>query len=279
MSKGVNEMQMFGNARAALAMTIRPLLQSTPSPPANIDHFESLVEARQALHRLALERMREGGETFLSVTLRSSFERWCRAFDAFCSSNYRFLQATAADRKALALLRLQKSYFELELHNMSSQLNPLEPLAVDLQYSRLCNDMVGYAEQSVQPEERKKDAQQHRRFKFYIDTGVGPALFAVILHCRDFSIRRRAISLLQSYAAQEGMWNTSLVAKAAAGMLAQEESGFAKTLQMEVPMQASVPRVSISVDEEQKQISIQYEQGHRYWQRIVDLCNIEVENT
>lgn len=80
------------------------------------------------------------------------------------------------------------------------------------------------------------------RMTFCPDIGFVIPLFNVASHCKDASLRRRAISILRSVSRQEGIWNSVACAYAAERLMQVEEQGFVVTpLRSESPWEPETP--------------------------------------
>ncbi|KAF7524920.1 hypothetical protein G7054_g11273 [Neopestalotiopsis clavispora] len=80
------------------------------------------------------------------------------------------------------------------------------------------------------------------RMTFCPDIGFVIPLFNVASHCKDATLRRRAISILRSVSRQEGIWNSVACAYAAERLMQVEEQGFVITpLRSESPWERDTP--------------------------------------
>lgn len=66
---------------------------------------------------------------------------------------------------------------------------------------------------------------RHIKPSFSADLGIVPPLYVVATKCRDRTIRRQAIQLLQSSSRREGMWDSELTARIALWISEIEEDG------------------------------------------------------
>ena len=101
------------------------------------------------------------------------------------------------------------------------------------------SEPLGYND--VQPE------QNPRQFSFTMDMGIIPLLYFVAVNCRVLGVRRQAIELLANASYQEGLWNSSLAAAAAAEIMRIEENIVMRYTSIASPVSedaVSVPFVS-----------------------------------
>ncbi|KAH8678856.1 hypothetical protein BGZ60DRAFT_468234 [Tricladium varicosporioides] len=87
---------------------------------------------------------------------------------------------------------------------------------------------------------------------------IGP-LYEIIGRCRDPTIRRKAIELLESAPRQEGIWNSFLTAKVARRVMEIEEEGLGEIRCAEdVPLWARISEVEPIFDQEARRAKISY---------------------
>ncbi|KAM0263963.1 hypothetical protein ACHAQJ_000998 [Trichoderma viride] len=227
--------------------------------------FRQLAEAREAIHGIALEWLHSGSVRGLELRpFVHRFEEWCRAFETFEEEN-RHLLVSAADKRALALLELQKRY-------LSTHLSIIDGKAVDDEtmwdgYSDQFNEMLTYAEASMKIDDLK--ATLTRQPRFHMDTGVIPILFAIITRCRDPFIRRRAVGLMTQNPMQEGLWNSVLVAKIAKRLIILEEGTVAIRSSNDILAEARVQGISVYAGNE-RCIKLRFSQLSSYWQGLIN---------
>ena len=92
---------------------------------------------------------------------------------------------------------------------------------------------------------------------------VGP-LYGLAHHCRDPSIRRKAVALLKSCNRREGIWDSMLTATVAEKVIEIEEEGLGTVLSCnDVPDWARITTVQIEWDLEGKVGRCWYERSSR----------------
>jgi hypothetical protein len=91
-------------------------------------------------------------------------------------------------------------------------------------YNPRFRELVDIATAIVKLRKRRKDHAWAGGF--WIDIGITPQLFVVVTRCRDPSIRRQAIRLLEDWYI-EGSWDPKLVAQIGLFMMEVEEEGLA----------------------------------------------------
>ncbi|KAF5588633.1 Zn(2)-C6 fungal-type DNA-binding domain-containing protein [Fusarium pseudoanthophilum] len=173
--------------------------------------FSSLLEAREALYAILALRLTETVENSVLVT---AFSQWSQAFDELVISRDGLL-FSPTEQRSLALIDLHRRYFNLVLP-WESMHNHKDVLSVDNRtgdFEELVNcasRVLGFEETDTAP-------------LFHLEIGVVPVLFVVVAWCRDPAIRRRAISLLMSRQAQEGVWSSHLTGRVARRIMEAEE--------------------------------------------------------
>jgi hypothetical protein len=197
-------------------------------------------------------------------TFVDRFEEWCRAFEVFEQEN-RHLLVNPANRRALALLELQKRY--LGTHFSILDARGANDETIWDGYSVQFNEMLNYAEASMQIDD--SEATSDRQPRFHMDTGVIPILFAIITRCRDPFIRRRAIELMTRNPMQEGLWNSVLVGKVAQRLITLEEGAVAIGSSNDIPAEARVQGISVYVGDERR-VVLRFSQPLGYWQGLID---------
>lgn len=227
--------------------------------------FHQLSEAREAIHGIALQWMldKPADQEALGA-LANCFGAWCRAFDTFQQENSQLL-ASAANRRALILLELQKRYLATHLSTIDCIGDDDE--TVWDEYSGQFNEMLDFAEASMQIYDSEATSNKHPRF--HMDTGVIPILFAIITRCRDPFIRRRAIELMTWNPMQEGLWNSALVAKAAQRLMSLEEGTVIVGCSNDIPAEARVQGISVYARDERR-VVLRFSQPLGSWQESMN---------
>ncbi|PKK53928.1 hypothetical protein CI102_1177 [Trichoderma harzianum] len=255
---------IFGNSIDGLLDMSYAIPERQRSSPPEFT-FQQLSEAREAIHGIALQWMldRPSDQEALGA-LVNCFGEWCRAFDAFQQKNSQLL-AGAANRRALTLLELQKRYLATHLCTVDSRGNDDE--TVWDEYSSQFNEMLDFAEASMQIYDSEATSNKHPRF--HMDTGVIPILFAIITRCRDPFIRRRAIELMTWNPMQEGLWNSALVAKAAQRLMSLEEGTVIVGCSNDIPAAARVQGISVYAGDERR-VVLRFSQPLGSWQELMN---------
>ncbi|KAL6693190.1 hypothetical protein J3F84DRAFT_381838 [Trichoderma pleuroticola] len=255
---------IFGNSRQGLLDMSYAVPESKKSSPPQFA-FQQLSEAREAIHGIALQWMLDGpaGQEALGA-LVNRFGEWCRAFDTFQQENSQSL-ASATNRRALTLLELQKRYLATHLSTIDSR--GVDDETVWDGYSGQFNEMLDFAETSMQIYDSEATSNKHPRF--HMDTGVIPILFAIITRCRDPFIRRRAIELMTWNPMQEGLWNSALVAKAAQRLMSLEEGTVIVGCSNDIPAAARVQGISVYAGDERR-VVLRFSQPLGSWQESMN---------
>ncbi|KAE9376275.1 hypothetical protein N431DRAFT_400381 [Stipitochalara longipes BDJ] len=93
---------------------------------------------------------------------------------------------------------------------------------------------------------------------FSVELGIIPSLHATAKWCRERTIRREAIELLQWYASREGHWDSKTMAEVDSVVMELEEEGIETEY---IPECARVRVVSISSDEGGEWATVEYVRG------------------
>jgi hypothetical protein len=105
-----------------------------------------------------------------------------------------------------------------------------------------------------------------------LDLGIIGPLFDVASRCRDPTIRRKAIGLLESTPRQEGIWNASLAAALAQRLVEVEEEGLGNvTSCSDVPKLARLFDIEPKFDPFGRKATIRYSR----FQRVGELVRKE----
>ncbi|KAF5584092.1 Zn(2)-C6 fungal-type DNA-binding domain-containing protein [Fusarium pseudocircinatum] len=174
--------------------------------------FSSLLEAREALNAILALRLTE---TVTNSVLVAEFSHWSQAFDKFVTSRDG-LPFSPNEQRSLALIDLHRRYFNIVL--------PWESTSSHQDFLSLDNH-TGDFEELVNCASRvlETDTVPQAAPLFHLEIGVVPVLFVIVAWCRDPGIRRKAISLLMSRQAQEGVWSSHLTGRVARRIMEAEE--------------------------------------------------------
>ncbi|KAF4342139.1 Zn(2)-C6 fungal-type DNA-binding domain protein [Fusarium beomiforme] len=177
--------------------------------------FNTLLEAREALNAILALRL---AETVANSVLVAGFSQWSQAFDRFVISRGG-LAVSPSEQRSLALIDLHRRYFNMVLpwENIN---NHQYVLGLD-NYTSDFEELVNCASRVLSLEETGTVSQAAPLF--HLEIGVVPVLFVTVAWCRDPIIRRRAISLLMSRQAQEGVWSSLLTGRVAQRIMEAEE--------------------------------------------------------
>lgn len=196
----------------------------------------SLAEARESLEALLHNSMRVVEPSYpFTEPFDQSTEQWCNALDE--RLRYGELSEVPTDRKAAISLRLHLSLFR---HVSDLRIRFAESLTnQSMFWDEKCaafENMVDSAAEAVALQTMKDSGPA-----FSLELGFSLVMFAVVRCCRDPAIRRRALSLLQSVEAQDGVWNSRIVAQAAETLVHLEEQGIPDARRCEdIPVEARV---------------------------------------
>jgi hypothetical protein len=103
------------------------------------------------------------------------------------------------------------------------------------------------------------DTKQSRRFSFSFDSGLTPWLSAVCKWCRDRTVRREAIRLLRAISAQEGVWDSLMIAEIGECMMKLEEEGVETE---HIPEEARVRLKHVNMNVAERLLTVECVRGH-----------------
>ncbi|KAG5769775.1 hypothetical protein H9Q72_003057 [Fusarium xylarioides] len=174
--------------------------------------FSSLLEAREALNAILALRFTETGTNSVLI---ATFSQWSQAFDKFITSRGE-IPFSPSEQRSLALIDLHRRYFNMVLpwENKNSH---QDVLSLD-NYTGDFEELVNCASRVLETDTVPQAAPL-----FHLEIGVVPVLFVIAAWCRDPGVRRRAISLLMSRQAQEGVWSSHLTGRVARIIMEAEE--------------------------------------------------------
>ncbi|KAF5570140.1 Zn(2)-C6 fungal-type DNA-binding domain-containing protein [Fusarium phyllophilum] len=174
--------------------------------------FSSLLEAREALNAILALRFTETGTNSVLI---ATFSQWSQAFDKFITSRGE-IPLFPSEQRSLALIDLHRRYFNMVLpwENKNSH---QDVLSLD-NYTGDFEELVNCASRVLETDTVPQAAPL-----FHLEIGVVPVLFVIAAWCRDPGVRRRAISLLMSRQAQEGVWSSHLTGRVARRIMEAEE--------------------------------------------------------
>ncbi|KAF5689859.1 Zn(2)-C6 fungal-type DNA-binding domain-containing protein [Fusarium denticulatum] len=219
--------------------------------------FSSLSEAREALNAILALRLTE---TVTNSILVAEFSQWSQAFDKFITSRGG-LPFSPNEQRSLALIDLHRRYFNMVLP-WESMNNHKDVLSLDNRTSDF-EELVNCASRVLGLEETDTAPL------FHLEIGVVPVLFVIVSWCRDPGIRRRAISLLMSRQAQEGVWSSHLTGRVARGIVEAEEEELDVRSCQDVPGPRRVRSVYVSLGPGERQAMIRYGLQDREWEEAI----------
>ncbi|EWG55777.1 hypothetical protein FVEG_13727 [Fusarium verticillioides 7600] len=223
--------------------------------------FSSLLEAREALYAILALRLTEAAGNSVLVT---AFSQWSQAFDNFIISRGA-LSFSPNEQRSLALIDLHRRYFNIVLP-WESVHNHKDVLSLDNRTSDF-EELVDCASRVLGLE--ATDTVSQAAPLFHLEIGVVPVLFVIVAWCRDPGIRRRAISLLMSRQAQEGVWSSHLTGRVARRIMEAEEEKLDVRSCKDVPGPRRVRSVYVSLGPGERQAMIRYEQQDREWEEVI----------
>ncbi|KAF5602077.1 Zn(2)-C6 fungal-type DNA-binding domain protein [Fusarium subglutinans] len=223
--------------------------------------FSSLLEAREALNAILALRLIEAVANSVIV---AEFSQWSQAFDKFVTSRGG-LPFSPSEQRSFALIDLHRRYFNMVLpwENID---NHQGFLGLD-NYTRDFEELVDCASRVLGLE--ATDTVSQAAPLFHLEIGVVPVLFVIVAWCRDPGIRRRAISLLMSRQAQEGVWSSHLTGRVARRIMEAEEEKLDVRSSRDVPGPRRVRSVYVSLGPGERQAMIRYEQQDREWEEAI----------
>lgn len=226
-----------------------PPLLEVPNTRADArDHrFYNLAEARMASTALMLATFRlsrmtiEGSiglafeELSVQKSLQQRLKNWSLAFESFIAS----AGGTIQDSRGPCLLRV---------HHLLAATFLVDPFPDRESAFDACtdhfNNIVTILDDIISQDRRQWGHKGH--WPFSLDTGIIPALFFTAIKCRDTSIRRRAVDLLDCVPRCEGMWDAQEAARAAQLAIEFEESHRTGVPDASVPTWARLQDVDIN---------------------------------
>lgn len=227
--------------------------------------FKSLSEARAGLLDVTAKHMVSLDEECGCAVVVNELERWTQAFDAFINAR-RGLAFSAAERRSIALIELHKRYLDLSL--MTTHPGDTYGSINWDHYVKDVDEMLDYAGLAMRQEATEKPAR--RSSQFHMDIGVIPILFYIVVRCRDPRIRRKAIHMMGSAPAQEGFWNSNLVARVAQRIMASEESGVNVNSCEDIPYLHRVRKALVFMAPGERRATIEYRLQDRGWQEALE---------
>lgn len=236
------------------------LIQSAPDL-----FFKSLSDARAGLLDVTAKHMVRFDEECGCAVVADQLERWTQAFDAFIIVR-RGLAVSAAEKRSLALIELHKRYLNLSLITT----HPGDAYG-SMNWDHYANDideMLDYASLAVRQNVLEGSAQESSQF--HMDIGVLPILFHIVVRCRDPRIRSKAIHIMRSARAQEGVWNSTLVARVAQRIIASEESGMNVISCEDIPYLRRVQQTLVFLIPGEKRATMEYRLQDRGWQETLE---------
>ncbi|KAF5689346.1 c6 zinc finger domain-containing protein [Fusarium circinatum] len=219
--------------------------------------FSSLLEAREALNAILALRLTE---TVTNFELGAAFSRWSLGFDKFVISRGG-LAFSPHEQRSLALIDLHRRYFNMVLPWENINNNPYK-LSLD-NYTSDFEELVNCASRVLGLEDTDTAPL------FHLEIGVVPVLFVIVAWCRDPGIRRRAISLLMSRQAQEGVWSSHLTGRVARRIMEAEEEKLDVRSCKDVPGPRRVRSVYVSLGPGERQAMIRYGLQDREWEEVI----------
>ncbi|QGI70367.1 hypothetical protein CEK26_002700 [Fusarium fujikuroi] len=225
--------------------------------PFNTNYaFNSLREAREALNAILALQLAER----TSSALVAMFSKWSQALDRFISSRGE-TTFTPSEQRSLALIDLHRRYFNIVLPWENKE-NHQYVLSLD-SYTGEFEELVNCASRVLTFEETQAAPI------FHLDIGAVPVLFMTVAWCRDPAIRRRAISLLMSNQAQEGVWSSRLTGRVARRIMEAEEEDLNVHSCKDVPGPRRVRSVLVSLGPREREAMIRYGLEDREWEEPI----------
>ncbi|KAF9778292.1 hypothetical protein IL306_004219 [Fusarium sp. DS 682] len=223
--------------------------------------FNTLLEAKEVLNTILALRL---AESVGNSVLVARFSEWSQAFDRFVIS-HRNLAFAPSEHRTVALIDLHRRYFNMVLpwDNIN---NPQYVLNLD-NYTSDFEELVNCASRVLGFEET--DDMSQAAPQFHLEIGVVPVLCVTVAWCRDPVIRRRAISLLMSNQAQEGVWSSLITGRVAQRVMEAEEEGLDVRSCKDVPGQRRVRSVFVSLGPMKRQAMIRYGLQDREWEEPI----------
>ncbi|KAF4953222.1 hypothetical protein FGADI_6197 [Fusarium gaditjirri] len=220
------------------------------------DHMRTLFT------RLALQVALLAERT--SSALVVLFSKWSQALDRFIISRGK-ATFTPSEQKSLALIDLHRRYFNIVLP-WENKHNQQYVLSLD-RYTSEFEELVNCASRVLSLEETEPKSQAAP--VFHLEIGAVPVLFMTVAWCRDPVIRRRAISLLMSNQAQEGIWSSLLTGRVARRLMEAEEGDLNVHSCKDVPGPRRVTSVLVRLGPREREATIRYGLHDREWEERI----------
>lgn len=175
---------------------------------------------------------------------------WTTSFDNFVASNKDHFNSKA--RQSIGTLRVQQNLLEIMLNEEQFSTPNNEPVWED--FMPQMERVVSLAESVVSESATTGDLNP----TFSLDVGIVVPLFVVASKCRNKTLRRKAIELLACQQRQEGLWDSQLVARVLAHVVAIEELGFENIRGEDIPDWARVFEIDAAFDIEGRRARVTY---------------------
>ncbi|MCJ1323465.1 hypothetical protein MMC10_000125 [Thelotrema lepadinum] len=178
-------------------------------------------------------------------------EQWSDALQEL----YKSQSLTAQDRRAAAILEMNRRQFDLSLMlaGISFADRP-DPMWWDdkLPYFK---DIVNHATAAVD----HRDEEVLSTPCFSLDYGINVHLYIVAVRCRDPVTRRRAIALIRSANRFEGIWRSDIVAHVSERIVSLEEEGLENVHSCrDVPREARLQDMQICLLPAETKVELNY---------------------
>ena len=251
---------------------LKPELGFGPNLPIS---FSSLEEARNSLDfqwngclgavdvKDDFDKRLEFAEKYQRI-----FEQWSAAFGAFLKQSASGFGSK--DVKAAAVLGISHRFAAMHFDS-NVMAYPAEQTSWD-KYHAEHEEIVSLAAKIIDASPSTSGTASQVAPSFSIETNIVAPLYSVAHRCRDPAIRRRAIALLAATPRQEGVWNSTLVARVTQRIVEIEEGGLLgiqshqhlpeqvhiSNVQVQVPEWARISDVDVQLDLERRRATINY---------------------
>jgi len=224
--------------------------------------FCSLGEARNSLDFhwngcLNTSNAKGNTDNQLEMTqrYRRIFQQWSAAFQAFLEQSASEL--SLRDVKGAAVLRishrLAAMHFDSNMMAFAAQQTSWD------KYRAEHEEIVSLVATIVEASPNTTGTEYQGAPSFSIDMNILAPLYSVAHRCRDPVVRRKAISLLHATPRQEGIWNSTLVARAVERLIEIEEAGLVEINSChDVPESSRISDLEVNMDLEKRQATIGY---------------------
>jgi hypothetical protein len=203
-----------------------PLEETLATIPAC---FSSVLESRTYMdllvHHWLLLEFKVADDTAASAPMTElhldfvrGFERWTNAFTNLLEAAQRHNLFSETDRGEAQLLQIRTLHYAIILGHNNKCRGCIED-------EMLWDDFIAEYRQMVSLAETFLEQSSHRTTPiFSLEHGIVSPMYFAALQCREPTVRRRALDILQHYPRREGFWDSVRSAQIAERCISLEEN-------------------------------------------------------